>query len=250
MAVMKSVGRPSQSIELEANLACAVVSLLSEVQYEARGDHIILAGDFISKGPASPAVVDLAMSAHASCVRGNHEDRVLLAYRDMYSHRMTHEQKIQKSQARPLPPTPGMPEDMLQDELSEDMVEEESFEHGDSVDRGLAKSFTKTQIDYMAACPVILDLGLLKGMGDVQVVHAGLIPGVRLDKQDPVGVMQMRTIDLDTFVPSSSAKGTAWYKVCPNIRSPPLIILSRFRISFLFLSIQRVTNTASYLVVE
>ena len=219
MAVMKNVGYSSCLEGLRTDLEFTVVSLLSEVQYEARSDHIIFAGDFISKGPASSAVVNLAVSAHASCVRGNHEDRVLLAYRDMYSHRMTHEQKLQKSQKTALPPMPGMPQDMLQDELPEDMVEEERFEHGDSVDRGLAKSFTKVQIDYMSACPVILDLGQLKGMGDVQVVHAGLIPGVRLEKQDPVGVMQMRTIDLDTFVPSSNAKGTAWYKVRQSVNS-------------------------------
>ena len=191
----------------------AVVSLLAKVQYEARSDHLIFAGDFISKGPSSPAVVDLAMSAHASCVRGNHEDRVLLAYRDMYSHRMTHEQKAQKSQKVPPPPMPGMPEDMLQNEPPEDIVGEESFEHGDLVDRRLAKSFTKRQIDYMAGCPVILDVGHVKGLGDVHVVHGGLIPGVRLEKQDPVGVMRMRTIDLDTYVPSGNTKGTAWFKV-------------------------------------
>lgn len=190
--------------------------LLAEVQYEARTDHLIFAGDFIAKGPSSPAVVDLAMSAHASCVRGNHEDRVLLAYRDIYSHRMTHEQKSQKSQKSQKhspPPMPGMPEDMVQNEPTDGEVEVESFEHGDLVNRRLARSFSKRQVDYVASCPVILDVGQVKGMGDVHVVHAGLIPGVKLEKQDPMGVMHMRTIDLDTFVPSGSAKGTAWYKV-------------------------------------
>jgi len=204
-------------VGFEADLATAVVNLLAEVQYEARTDHLIFAGDLISKGPSSPAVVDLAMSAHASCVRGNNEDRVLLAYRDMYSHRMTHEQKSKGSKKTPLPPMPGMPEDMVQNEPPEVAVEDESFEHGDSIARRLARSFTKRQIDYLATCPVILDVGRVKGMGDVHVVHAGLIPGVKLEKQDPMGVMQMRTIDLETFVPSSSEKGTAWFKV----RQPP-----------------------------
>lgn len=189
-----------------------MVNLLAKLQYEARTDHLIFAGDFISKGPSSPNVVDLAMSAHASCVRGNHEDRVLLVYRDMYSHRMTHEQKSQKVLP---PPMPGMPQGMLQNEPTTDdpVVESQSFEHGDAVDRQLASSFSKRQIDYMSNCPVILDVGQVKGMGDVHVVHAGLIPGVGLERQDPMGVMHMRTIDLDTHVPSSSAKGTAWYKV-------------------------------------
>ena len=189
-----------------------VEKLLAEVQYEARTDHLIFAGDFISKGPSSPAVIDLAMSAHASCVRGNHEDRVLLAYRDLYSHRLTQEQKGRKA---PSPPAAGMPEDMTQND-SEDEDEslvKESFLHGDAVDRRLAESFTKRQIDYMASCPVILDIGQIKGLGDVHVVHAGLVPGVRLERQDPMGVMHMRTIDLDTHVPSSSATGMPWFKV-------------------------------------
>lgn len=190
-----------------------VENLLAEVQYEARTDHLIFAGDFISKGPSSPAVIDLAMSAHASCVRGNHEDRVLLAYRDLYSHRLTQEQKGKKA---PSPPAPGMPEDMRQNDSEDEgeELEEETFLHGDAVDRRLAESFTKRQIDYMASCPVILDIGQIKGLGDVHVVHAGLVPGVRLERQDPMGVMHMRTIDLDTHVPSSSAKGTPWFKVC------------------------------------
>ena len=189
-----------------------VENLLAEVQYEARTDHLVFAGDFISKGPSSPAVIDLAMSAHASCVRGNYEDRILLTYRDLYSHRLTQEQ--QKGKKTPSPPAAGMPEDMRQNdgENEDETLQEEP--HSDAVDRRLAESFTKRQIDYMASCPVILDIGQIKGLGDVHVVHAGLVPGVRLERQDPLGVMHMRTIDLDTHVPSSSAKGMPWFKVC------------------------------------
>ncbi|KAK4692254.1 hypothetical protein P7C71_g4916, partial [Lecanoromycetidae sp. Uapishka_2] len=194
-----------------------LVKLLSEVQYEARTDHLIFAGDFISKGPSSRAVVELAMSAHASCVRGNHEDRVLLAYRDMYSHRLTQEQKhmrVGKSKVKtPDPPASGMPEDMHQNEDETPNFVEDNFEHGDVVNRELARSFSKDQIDWMAACPVILDVGQIKGMGDVHVVHAGLVPGVRLERQDPMGVMYMRTIDLETHVPSSSPEGIPWFKL-------------------------------------
>ena len=189
-----------------------VENLLAEVQYEARTDHLIFAGDFVSKGPSSPAVIDLAISAHASCVRGNHEDRVLLTYRDLYSHRLTQEQKGRKTTA---PPAAGMPEEMRRND-SEDKgenLEEEGFSYGNGVDRQLAESFTKRQIDYMASCPVILDIGHIKGLGNVHVVHAGLIPGVRLERQDPMGVMHMRTVNLDTHVPSSSAEGTPWFKV-------------------------------------
>ena len=187
-------------------------NLLAELQYEARTDHLVFAGDFISKGPSSSAVIDLAMSAHASCVRGNHEDRVLLTYRDLYSHRLTQEQ--QKGRKTPSPPAAGMPEDMRQNDGEDEDETLQEEPHGDAVDRRLAESFTKRQINYMASCPVILDIGQIKGLGDVHVVHAGLVPGVRLERQDPLGVMHMRTIDLDTHVPSSSAKGMPWFKVC------------------------------------
>jgi hypothetical protein len=50
-------------------------------------------------------------------------------------------------------------------------------------------------------------------MGQVVVVHAGLVPGVGLDRQDPSTVMTMRTIDLDTHVPSESSEGLNWAKV-------------------------------------
>ena len=187
-------------------------NLLAEVQYEARTDHLVFAGDFISKGPSSPAVIDLAMSAHASCVRGNHEDRVLLTYRDLYSHRLTQDQRGNKT---PSSPAAGIPEDMRQKDREDEgeNSEEKSYSQGDSVDRRLAEAFTKRQIDYMASCPVILNIGQIRGLGNVHVVHAGLVPGVRLERQDPMGVMHMRTIDLGSHVPSSSAKGMPWFKV-------------------------------------
>ena len=188
-------------------------NLLAEVQYEARTDHLIFAGDFISKGPSSSAVVDLAMSAHASCVRGNHEDRVLLTYRDLYSHRLTQEQKGTKTSS---PPAAGMPKEMRQNDSEEkrEYLEDEGFSYGNAVDQRLAESFTKRQIDYLASCPVILDIGHIEGLGDVHVAHAGLVPGVPLERQDPMGVMHMRTIDLGTHVPSSGAEGMPWFKVC------------------------------------
>ena len=50
-------------------------------------------------------------------------------------------------------------------------------------------------------------------MGEVVVAHAGLIPGVELDRQDPFQAMNMRTVDLETKVPSENRDGTPWYKV-------------------------------------
>lgn len=52
--------------------------------------------------------------------------------------------------------------------------------------------------------------------GDLIVVHAGLVPGVSLTQQDPTAVMTMRSIDLDTHVPSKNMKfkgGVHWAKL-------------------------------------
>lgn len=188
-------------------LTCAVVqALLTEAQYETRTDHIIFAGDMVSKGPSSSAVVDLAISARASCVRGNHEDRVILTYRDL---------SIRSKKSGP--PAPGIPEGSAEEEkLPEDDGQDEEYEELarlDAYDIKIARQLNKKHIDYLSQCPVILDVGNVPGIGGLHVVHAGLIPGVGLEQQDPIGVMHMRTVDLETHVPSSSGKGTPWFKV-------------------------------------
>ncbi|KAL9099354.1 MAG: hypothetical protein Q9163_005130 [Psora crenata] len=204
-----------------------LVALLARLQYDAGTDHLVFTGDMISKGPSSTAVVDLAISARASCVRGNHEDRVLLTYRDLSEHPAS-----TSKTKKPLPPAPGIPEGASVPEQTADGGEtlggDESLDESrgslarlDLSDRHLARQLNKRQIDYLSQCPVILDIGHIAGMGNVHVVHAGLVPGVRLERQDPMSAMHMRTVDLETHVPSSSGKGTAWYKVCYPL---PLLI--------------------------
>lgn len=195
----------------------AVVALLTEVEYNVHNDHLILVGDLVSKGPSSPAVVKLAMSMHASCVRGNHEDRVLLAHRDLNSHslsvRSSSSSKKNNVQISPAPPSPG-PYAAGAPAPPEKNLDTDRFEHGDAVDRELARSLSRKELEYLAACPLILKLGRLNGMGAVQIVHAGLVPGLDLENQDPISVMSMRTMDLETHVPSSRSGGIPWNKVC------------------------------------
>jgi hypothetical protein len=80
-------------------------------------------------------------------------------------------------------------------------------------ERALARSLSDEQVQWLEDCPVILNVGQVPNMGQVVVVHAGLVPGIELEKQDPASVMTMRTIDLDTHVPSSKKKGMNWAKV-------------------------------------
>ncbi|MCJ1300110.1 hypothetical protein MMC08_002904 [Hypocenomyce scalaris] len=169
-----------------------LVSLLDKLSFRQKHDHLILAGDLITKGPSSASIIDIASSVQASCVRGDHEDRVLLTYNDIHSHVLS-----LPHQEKPLAPPQGSSADDLE----------------------LARSLTKKQIDYLASCPVILRVGEISGMGEVSVVHAGLVPGVELEQQDPLAVMSMRTVDLDTHVPSRSPDGTPWTKLWNKYQS-------------------------------
>lgn len=59
--------------------------LLDKIDFEVGNDHLVLVGDLINKGPDSAGVVQLAMELGASAVRGNHEDRVLVAYQSLHA---------------------------------------------------------------------------------------------------------------------------------------------------------------------
>ena len=210
MSLLSIISRKNPSLKQDyrsghrANAFVTVVSLLAKVSFHPEHDHLVLTGDLISKGPDSPGVIDLALSMNASCVRGNHEDRVLLAHRDMHTRHLS---------------LPGPHED-VESKGALDLLDEESFSHGDYVDRKLAASLSQKQINYLAACPVILRVGEIQGLGQVSVVHAGLIPGVDLERQDPLAVMTMRTVDLKTHVPSRTADGVPWSKV--SVRENPI----------------------------
>jgi hypothetical protein len=175
--------------------------LLDKVEFDKETDHLVLVGDMITKGPDSAGVLDLAMELGASAVRGNHEDRVLLAYNGLFSNQV--EMNIDD------PKGSGAEHDARLAEL-------QSFSHsGEWKDRMLAKQLKREHIEWLKKLPVILCVGPIRGMGQVIVVHAGLVPGVDLHKQDPYQVMNMRTIDLETHIPSDQRGGTVWTKVSP-----------------------------------
>jgi len=154
-------------------------ALLEKVSFNRdSGDHLILTGDMLNKGPKSTEVVDLARSLRASCVRGNHEDRILLL-----RHQMRVEGTLKMSNSN------------------------------EAQERQIARQLTEEQAAWLDGCPLILKVGQIHGMGQVVVVHGGLVPGLALDKQDPSSVMNMRTIDLDTHVPSASKNGIHWTKL-------------------------------------
>jgi hypothetical protein len=169
---------------------------MKKVQFDQKNDHLILTGDMVFKGPDSGGVIDFAKSIGASCVRGNHEDRTLLAYASMHSKDIP--STDHKKTVRPqLPAIEGV---------------EDLYFHGDIKHRELAKELSHEQIKWLKGCPVVLNIGSL-GKKDYVAVHAGLAPGIRLEKQDPFHVMNMRSIDLETRIPSEMRTGEPWEKV-------------------------------------
>ncbi|KAB8258357.1 Metallo-dependent phosphatase-like protein [Aspergillus pseudonomiae] len=160
--------------------------LLEETSFNSDTDHLIFTGDLITKGPDSLGVVDLARNYSASCVRGNNEDKVLSLRHNM----------------------------IAANTMSDEFLDNANMHRGKyTKERQVARQLNEEQADWLDTCPVVLNVGQIRGMGQVVVAHAGLVPGVDLDKQDPYSVMNMRTVDLDTHVPSSSGKGTKWTKL-------------------------------------
>jgi len=162
-----------------------LLQLLTEMGFDSSTDHLIATGDMVSKGPDTLGVIDLLRELNASCVRGNHEDRLLLIA-----------DRLQSPSLEPMnqySSTSG----------------EEIISSADDREKKLALSLTADHLSYLRSCPVILRVGDLKALGgEVVVVHAGLVPGLPLERQDPASVMNMRIVDLDTHVPSKLHEST------------------------------------------
>jgi hypothetical protein len=161
-------------------------ALLEKVRFDPKKDHLVATGDMIARGPDSLGTVDLLREIGASCVRGNHEDRILLLANDLNSTLLRHNGGSARDNAA---------------------LEKSSNPLSKWPDESLSDSLNADQINYLQSCPVILKVGQIEALhGDVVVVHAGLVPGVPLENQDPISAMTMRTIDLHSHTPSKDGK--------------------------------------------
>ncbi|KAI0540357.1 Metallo-dependent phosphatase-like protein [Xylaria digitata] len=150
----------------------ALEALLHKAEFStSRGDTVVFAGDLVNKGPDSAGVIALAMRIGAFGVRGNHEDRVLRAwkyYESKHTKRREHGEDGRTSSNRMKP------------------------HHADLV---TAKSLKPEHRAWLSGLPLILRIGDLgPRYGEVLTVHAGLVPGIPLESQDPEAVMNMRTL--------------------------------------------------------
>lgn len=178
----------------------ALKSLLAKVNFDRKnGDHLILTGDLINKGPDSVGVVQYAMDLNASAVRGNHEDRVLLSHKEGKRNSNGKEGwldtmlKNMKSTVTGATTTTTTTTDKPeQSTLARPGIESEL---------SVAATFSDAQLAWLDSLPVILRTGPFPtakstpwNAGTVAIVHAGLVPGIPLDKQSPQTAMTMRTL--------------------------------------------------------
>ncbi|KAM3416477.1 hypothetical protein BST61_g8071 [Cercospora zeina] len=166
------------------------------VDFNEKTDHLVLVGDTVTKGPDNLGVLDELIRLNATSVRGNHEDRLLHVAKKLHVHS----------------PPP---------------VEATSSKRF-AKDAALVRLLEKRHLDYMRDMPLMFHVprlpmarGSTKKVGSpitehIIVVHAGLVPGMSLKKQDPYFVMNMRSINRRTLVPSAVRDGKnakPWYSV-------------------------------------
>lgn len=170
-------------------------ALLDKLSFDPEKDHLVTTGDMISKGPDSGGVVDKLIALNASAVRGNHEDHVLKARAKMdrrkkkKNNKKHHRNSIFsffETQDEHLPADEDFENVMERDD--ENDVHELRSKHRD---RKTARSLKKHHVKWLRQLPVILSL---EPVLPIYIVHAGLVPGVRVRKQDPWAVMNMRTL--------------------------------------------------------
>ncbi|KAI3399453.1 hypothetical protein diail_6929 [Diaporthe ilicicola] len=183
--------------------------LLGKIHFDKAKDHLILTGDLINKGPDSAGVVDLAIELGAHAVRGNHEDRVLLASMAMAKDSESLKPASDTVDLETKVYEKGHEEEQGDKDQEEDpkAAKEEYLAHEALLDRGdkaefqTARSLSRGQIQWLSQLPVILKVGRIPFSRDLPaafenmvVVHAGLVPNVSLADQDPWAVMTMRSL--------------------------------------------------------
>jgi hypothetical protein len=153
--------------------------LLDECSWSP-GQRLVFVGDLVAKGPDSRGVLELARSRGALAVLGNHDAHVLRV-RDILSGK--------------LPPGDRAPKP----------------EHV-----AVVEAFTPEDFAFLEALPHMLRLGAEQpGGAETIAVHAGLVPGVPLDRQQPEHLMNLRSFEVDG-TPTKKLKGRPWAQVWPG----------------------------------
>ncbi|KAE8133804.1 Metallo-dependent phosphatase-like protein [Aspergillus pseudotamarii] len=190
-------------------------ALLEKVGFDkGQGDHLIFVGDLVNKEPDSPGVIDLAVALGASAVRGNHDNAVLDAAVEINTggDDPMHAGDISSRPAQ-LPGNSGA-------EPASETVASDGLTRHSATTYSTARALSTRHLDWLAALPLILRIRLphhpASSIDDtLVVVHAGLTPGIPLERQDPHALMLMRSLahapgDESTFIPAEASGEEGW----------------------------------------
>lgn len=136
--------------------------LVKLADYRPGVDRLIVAGDLVDRGPDSPGMVRLAMELGAEAIQGNHDAKLLRRWGHM-----------DKLAANPRYKNPMKP-------------------HEDQ--ERTIQALSQRERDWLTALPYYVYLPQF----DVIVVHAGLLPGVPLEKQSKEILTMVRYVHKDT----------------------------------------------------
>lgn len=139
--------------------AAELKALLEQERFDRGRDTLVLVGDLVNKGPCSQEVIRLARETHALCVRGNHDEDLIQAYRGVGKY----EGGLKKYKQRAL---------------------YEVREGGDP----------DGDMRWLEDLPLSLSFPWMR----MVVVHAGLVPGVPLEKQrfeDLLWIRDLKTVE-------------------------------------------------------
>jgi len=157
------------------------LALLLEKLRPTRGDRVFMVGDLVMRGPAPNEVLKLVRAVGAIAVRGNHEGR-LLKWRDLQRTR-------RPKKAAPL------------SEYEERLM-------GNKMLRATAEEIDEDGWHQLERMPLWLEIP----EQELVIVHAGVVPGIKLAKQNEHDLLYMRGITKDGKPTEKRDEGVLWGK--------------------------------------
>eukprot|EP00913_Durusdinium_trenchii_P034257 g32059.t1 len=153
---MRSTGH--EEVTLEQQWRPQDLARIRASQFHPSLDELVFVGDLIGKGPSPEEVVRIARKYSAKAVQGNHEYN-LLQWRKRGGILPDPEGRIKERYA------------------------------------ATVKGLEEDEWDWLESLPLKLQLDLPQSPLPVMVVHAGLVPGVSIEQQEPENLVNLRSFD-------------------------------------------------------
>jgi Calcineurin-like phosphoesterase. len=161
------------------------LKLLKKINFNRKSDHLLVLGDFITKGPDSFKVLDFLVENDIDCIMGNHEYYVLQNYAQYHGKKSPYF-RINSTETS---------------ETNQRFTAKDNFNQDPEF--LLAKKLNKVHVKYINQCSIIKKLGLVplhksKNSGTSKfaegiAVHAGIRWDLELLEQNPVENLEMRS---------------------------------------------------------